>query len=69
MRDNSLVVRGVISLNSLLFVVFLVLKFTKVINWSWWWVTAPLWIPFCMCLLIVIISIFVGILNNKTDDL
>ena len=27
------------------FVVFLVLKLTGLINWSWWWVTAPLWIP------------------------
>lgn len=27
----------------LLFIVFLVLKLTNVIAWSWWWVTAPLW--------------------------
>lgn len=26
-----------------LFVVFLILKLTKVIDWSWWWVTSPLW--------------------------
>ena len=26
-----------------LFIVFLVLKLTHVIAWSWWWVTAPLW--------------------------
>ena len=30
-------------LPSVLFVVFLVLKLTSVIDWSWWWVTAPLW--------------------------
>lgn len=28
---------------SLLFLVFLVLKLTHVIDWSWWWVTAPTW--------------------------
>lgn len=27
-----------------LFLVFLVLKLTDAIDWSWWWVTAPLWI-------------------------
>ena len=27
----------------LLFLIFLVLKLTGVINWSWWWVTSPLW--------------------------
>lgn len=26
-----------------LFLIFLVLKLTGVIAWSWWWVTAPLW--------------------------
>lgn len=26
-------------------VAFTVLKLTKVITWSWWWVTAPFWIP------------------------
>lgn len=29
----------------LLFLVFLVLKLTDVIDWSWWWVSAPMWIP------------------------
>ncbi len=32
-----------IGLAPILFVVFLVLKLTHVIDWSWWWVTAPLW--------------------------
>ena len=27
-----------------LFLVFLVLKLTGTITWSWWWVTAPLWV-------------------------
>ncbi|MEU2002057.1 hypothetical protein ACH47B_13295 [Rhodococcus sp. NPDC019627] len=26
------------------FIVFLILKVTDTINWSWWWVTSPLWI-------------------------
>ena len=29
-----------------LFIVFLVLKLTGTIDWSWWWVTSPLWLPF-----------------------
>jgi hypothetical protein len=29
----------------LLFIVFLVLKLTHVIGWSWFWVTAPAWVP------------------------
>jgi hypothetical protein len=34
-----------IGIGGILFVVFLVLKLCGTIDWSWWWVTAPLWIP------------------------
>jgi hypothetical protein len=34
-----------IGFGSLLFLLFLGLKLTNNIDWSWWWVTAPLWIP------------------------
>lgn len=37
-----------------LFVVFLVLKLTGVIAWSWWWVAAPIWIPFLIAVILVI---------------
>lgn len=47
-----------IGLGTLLFLVFLTLKLAEVgpvQYWSWWWVTAPLWLP----LLVVIVLIFV----------
>ena len=28
-----------------LFLVFLALKLAGKIDWSWWWVFAPLWVP------------------------
>lgn len=34
---------GGIGFSGALFITFLVLKLTGVINWSWWWITAPLW--------------------------
>jgi hypothetical protein len=34
-----------VGLDFILFVVFLILKLTGFITWSWWWVTAPLWLP------------------------
>jgi hypothetical protein len=36
-----------------LFYIFLILKLCGVINWSWWWVTAPLWIPILLVLIIL----------------
>ena len=32
------------SLSITIFIVFLILKLTGAITWSWWWVTCPLWI-------------------------
>lgn len=32
-------------LTGLLLIAFIVLKLCKVIDWSWWWVLSPLWIP------------------------
>ncbi len=43
---------GGIGIFSLLGVVFVVLKLCGVINWSWWWVTAPFWAPFALVLAI-----------------
>ncbi len=36
-----------------LFLVFLVLKLTGVIAWSWWLITAPLWLVFALVILII----------------
>lgn len=36
------------SLCTILFLIFLTLKLAgigQVANWSWWWVTSPIWIP------------------------
>lgn len=47
----------------LIFIVFLILKLTGVIDWSWWWVTCPIWIPFAMMLVIAALGIlFFGML-------
>lgn len=35
-----------LTIPTLTFFVFLVLKLCNVIAWSWWWVTAPIWISF-----------------------
>lgn len=39
---------GGIGLGGALFILFLGLKLTGHIDWSWWWVTAPLWAPFLL---------------------
>lgn len=43
MSNNTVTTSGGVGFFGLLFITFLVLKLTEVIDWSWWWVTAPLW--------------------------
>ena len=56
------------SILTILFIVFLVLKLTGNIDWSWWWVTSPLWVPIVLAVgfvaLIVIVAILIIILNK-----
>ena len=49
----------------ILFIVFLVLKLTDVINWSWWWVTSPLWIPLAAAAVIIGILGVIAIIIEK----
>ena len=62
-----------LSLAGVLFIVFLVLKLTGNIDWSWWWVTSPLWIPLGLALCFFFIILFVVILllifGFSPDDL
>jgi len=44
------------------FLVFLALKLTNYIDWSWWWVTAPLWAPLVVFLGIAAIVIVFSLL-------
>lgn len=58
MDDNRTVsIGGGLSFPTVLFLVFLVLKLTNVISWSWWWVTAPLWISAGLGLVAILITI------------
>lgn len=37
-------------------VVFVVLKLIGVIDWSWWWVFAPIWIPAIIVIIAYIVT-------------
>lgn len=46
----------------LLTIVFITLKLTGYITWSWWWVLAPLWLVFVVVVGIVAIVFLLGFL-------
>lgn len=62
-----------IGFTGLLTIVFIVLKLTNVINWSWLWVLSPVWIEFALVVAIVLIGVGVTYLiikpiKNRQDN-
>jgi len=47
----------------ILLIIFIVLKLTKNIDWSWWWVISPVWIPLSLVLVLFLIGGFVLIIT------
>lgn len=59
---------GGLGLGTVLFLIFLVLKLCNVIDWSWWWVTSPLWISAALTVLIFVgVFIYYFIENTRHE--
>lgn len=58
---------GGIGFSSLLTILFIGLKLTGYIDWSWWWVLAPIWISVSAAVAMLLISLLVIAAMNKHD--
>lgn len=57
-----------IGLSGMVFLVFLILKLAEigqVANWSWWWVTCPLWGDVALILAVLIIAVALTLIFKK----
>jgi hypothetical protein len=54
-----------LGLGVILFLIFMVLKLTGNITWSWWYVTLPLWGPALLVLVILGIVAFIAYNEHK----
>jgi hypothetical protein len=52
----------------LLTVLFIGLKLTNVITWSWWLVMLPMYGPVALGLVVVIIGIGIAVISSKQGD-
>ena len=62
-----------IGLTTILFIIFLILKLTNNIDWSWWLVFSPFWIPvvavgFIFCITILISLLYIGYTGKSLDE-
>ena len=65
MSDNKSTGSGVsIGFSGLLAILFIALKLTGYITWSWLWVLAPIWISFVIAVFILI-SVGIIFIANK----
>jgi len=61
---------------TILFLIFLTLKLANVglvATWSWWWITAPLWVPVTIVLaisaLIIIVQFIIDSIKHITSQI
>ncbi len=65
MTNNTSSRSGGIGILGLLGVVFVTLKLTGYITWSWWWVTAPFWGGFALVFVVFLIFLVFATISEK----
>lgn len=56
---------GGIGFVGLLTIVFITLKLTHVIDWSWWWVLSPIWIATAGVLTFFAVVVLIAVALDK----
>ena len=68
MNESKKQTTGGVSIFGVLTIIFVVLKLTGLITWSWVWVLAPLWIPLALILVIAFIAAIVIAVMQKEES-
>lgn len=58
---------GGIGFCGLLTIVFITLKLLDKIDWSWWWVLSPLWLPIALAAGIGVLFLIIMVINAIFD--
>jgi hypothetical protein len=66
-EGNTKAASGGMGLLGWLTVLFVGLKLTNNIDWSWWWVLAPLWIPLGIVAVVVTLGLLLAIIASLLD--
>ena len=61
---NSQTSSGGIGFAGLLTILFIGLKLTGYVAWSWWWVLCPIWIPILIVIIIVLIFVAYHVIKD-----
>ena len=58
-ENKTVVKKQGLSLGSVLTIIFVILKFVGIIDWSWAWVLSPLWIGAGLSLVICLVGLLI----------
>lgn len=56
-----------VSLPTLLLILFVALRLTGQIDWSWWWVLSPLWGSIVVFALLVLFFVAAGVIERRKN--
>lgn len=68
MNDKQMIINLTPPLSTLLTILFIGLKLTGFITWSWIWVLSPIWLPFAVALSIFSILFILALLLIILDE-
>lgn len=65
MNDKNSSKSGGIGFAGMLTILFIGLKLTGYISWSWLWVISPIWITFLVVVVLLIVFLIFSFLNER----
>lgn len=65
MSETQQAASGGIGFVGALLLLFIGLRLGGVIDWSWWWVLSPLWIPLAVAVVVMLIAFVIDLAVNS----
>jgi len=66
MTNKETATSGGIGFFGILTLIFITLKLVGIVNWSWVWVLAPIWIPLALTVAIILVVFgFISLIATK----
>lgn len=67
MSDTKVKVVNNFPILGILGLIFITLKLTGVIGWSWWWVLSPFWIPILVVAGILVFALVLALITSASS--
>ena len=66
-NNKKITISCISPLTVVIFLAFFFAKIYNKIDWSWWWIFSPLWIPLTIIIGLIIIFSVIYLFNNNNN--